>query len=79
MKNNLKKLMTEFCDIVMPGHDKARGYINVRKKVQMLNVDARTYYNWKNFESVPRLPQMLEKLEQKGYTLEIVPKKDVYK
>ncbi len=74
MQENVKKLMTEFCKIVMPGHDKARGYINVKKKVELLQRDRRTYYNWKNGDNTPKLPTMIELLAARGFELKIVPK-----
>jgi len=75
----MQSLMSEFCNIMMPGHDKAKGYINVRRKVEDLNVDARTYYHWKNMEAVPRLKDMMERLNARGYTLKITLKDDAFK
>lgn len=71
--SEVKNLMAEFCDIIMPGHDKAKGYINVAHKVKSLGVDRRTYYHWKNCEAYPRLPDMIKRLNDKGYTIRIVP------
>ena len=78
MSEELKKFMGEFCDIIMPGHDKAKGYINVTHKVKSLGVDRRTYYHWKNCESYPRLPDLVQRLNDKGYTLQIMPM-EIYK
>lgn len=69
----LEKIMKRFCDIVMPGHNKKRGYINVRKKVEALGVDPRTYYHWKKRQYIPRLKDLIARLHDKGFILEIRP------
>lgn len=74
MQTNLQKLMADFCNIVMPGHDKKKGYINVTRKVKELGKDRRTYYNWKNGDNVPGLKTMVNLLEARGFELKIVPK-----
>ena len=77
--DNLTELMGKFCDIVMPGHGKKKGYINVKERVKELGKDRRTYYNWKNGESFPRLPDFVKKLNEKGYKVTIELKEDFYK
>lgn len=74
----MQNLMDEFCNIVMPGHNKAKGYINVKQKVEALNVDARTYYHWKKMESIPRIKDMMSRLNERGYTLKITLKDDAF-
>lgn len=71
--SNLNQIMDRFCDIVMPGHNNKKGYINVKSKVESMGVDRRTYYHWKNGESFPRLPDFVSRLNKKGYELQIVP------
>ena len=69
--NNLSQIMDDFCNIVMPGHDKKAGYINVRKLIKALNKSPKTYYNWKNKESYPHLSEFVKLLNDKGYRLKI--------
>jgi len=76
-ETELKRVMQQFCNIVMPGHDKKKGYINVKKKVEELKVDRRTYYHWKNGQACPRLGDFLKRLNEKGYSIEIVPRYDL--
>lgn len=79
MNPDIIRIMRDFCNIVMPGHDKPKGYINVKEKVKSLNVDRRTYYHWKNLEAFPRLKDMMNLLNERGYTLKIVLKEDAFK
>lgn len=72
-----KLFMQKFCSIAMPGYDKRKGYINVRKKTEKLNIDKRTFYNWKNCESMPSLSKAVKILEERGYRLEITPRYDI--
>lgn len=74
---DVNNIMREFFNIVAPGHDKPKGYINVTKLVEKLGVDRRTYYHWRNGEAVPSVDKMVKYLNSKGYTLKIVHK-DVY-
>lgn len=78
MNPELKRFMADFCDVVMPGHNKAKGYINVKKKLADLLVDRRAYYHWKNCECFPRLPDIFKRLNEKGFTIQIIPLK-IYK
>ena len=77
--DNLEQLMQSFCRIVMPGHDNPRGYINVKKKVKELNINRRTYYYWKERKAYPQLKDMVKRLNDKGYKLQIVLNEDAYK
>ena len=70
--------MAEFCDITMPGYDNRKGYINVAAKSERLGIDRRTFYGWKKAESAPTLQKLLDLLNDRGYTLEVVPWKGMY-
>ena len=61
---DLKRVMAQFCNIIIPGHDKKPGYINVREKVKLTGKDRRTYYHWKNCESFPPLKTFLSLLNK---------------
>jgi len=71
--DNLKQVMTKFCDIMIPNHDNKQSYVNVKGKAKALGIDRRTYYNWINNEAFPRLPDFVRRLNKKGYELQIVP------
>ena len=77
--SDIENLMKQFCNIVMPGHNNKRGYINVKKKVEDLNVDRRTYYHWKNGDVTPRLKKFVKLLDERGFDLKIVPSENAYR
>lgn len=84
MRNQYEKgstvdlIMKVFCGIVMPGHKRKPGYINVKKISDDLGVDRRTYYNWLNSQAAPSLAKFIRLLEDRGYTIQIVKKDKQY-
>lgn len=78
LNDNHKRLIHDFLDVIFPTYTRKRGYINVRKICKDAGITSRTYYHWKNGEAVPKLIQMLDLLEQKGYTLTVIHKKEFW-
>jgi len=73
----MQELIENFLNVVAPTYKNRKGYINLRKICKDLGIDARTFYNWKNGDSVPGLRAMVKFLEIRGYELKIV-EKDIY-
>lgn len=76
--STIELIMKAFCDIVMPEHTMKPKYGDIKKICARLNVDIRTYYNWKNAESAPHLNRFIDMLDNHGYEVHIVKKDSQY-
>lgn len=73
-----RKLLTQFCKIILPQERKDNCYINLRTRIAEKGIDTRTFYLWKAGEVAPLLETMVKMLDEKGYELQIVLKKDAF-